>query len=60
MKPILCKLGLHKADKMRYLTVTKKRSGRKTYHRNYFICKRCGKRIAPFAQRKVKERESSA
>lgn len=51
-KPFLCKLGFHAADKYSALVVTKKRSGRKAYHRNYFICKRCGKRIDLFARRK--------
>ena len=59
MKPLLCKLGFHKLDQSRYLETIRKRPGRKAYHRNYFICKRCGKRIAPFAQRKVKEREDN-
>lgn len=55
MKPLLCKLGLHQKDKYRYYVVKKKRHGRKWYHRNYFYCKRCGKLLAPFAKRKIKE-----
>ena len=51
MKPILCKIGLHCADKEHFAYVIKRRSGRKAYHRNYFFCKRCGKRITPFAWR---------
>ena len=60
MKPLLCKIGLHKIDKMRFYVVTKKRPGRKAYRRNYFYCLRCGKRVSPFAVRKIKERENNA
>lgn len=45
-KPILCKLGFHRADKYRYETVTRKHQNGKKYRRNYVVCKRCGKRIA--------------
>jgi hypothetical protein len=55
MKPLLCKLGFHKLDQSRYLVSTRKRPGRKAYHRNYFICKRCGKKIDSFAIRINKE-----
>ena len=54
MKPFLCKLGLHKIDYSQYLYVTIKLPGRKPYHKNFFYCKRCGKRKASFAIRKEK------
>jgi hypothetical protein len=60
LKPLLCKIGLHKVDKIRFYVVTKKRPGRKAYRRNYFYCLRCGKRVSPFAVRKIKEREENA
>jgi len=53
-KPILCKLGFHVADKYRELIVKRRHLGGKQYHRNYFFCKHCGKRITPFAIRKDK------
>ena len=37
MKPILCKLGVHDADKTRFAYVERKRPGRKVYHRYYFF-----------------------
>lgn len=45
-KPILCKLGLHKLDRNRYVVVKRcHRGSKKTYHRNYAVCERCGKLI---------------
>ena len=42
---VLCKLGIHKPDKTRYLCVHKQR-GKHKWHRNYAVCSRCGKRVA--------------
>lgn len=44
MKNILCKMGFHKPDKFKFVTV-KKQVRRHKWHRNYAICKRCGKLI---------------
>lgn len=55
MKTFLCRIGLHQKERYRYYVVKIKRPGRKTYHRNYFYCRRCGKLITPFAKRKIKE-----
>ena len=48
-KPILCKLGFHQADKYRYEQVTRRHQNGKKYHRNYVVCKRCGKRLRTFS-----------
>lgn len=53
MKNILCKLGFHKVNEFKFLRVEKRR-GKHKYHRNYFFCERCGKRITPFAWAKKK------
>ena len=50
-KPLLCKLGIHKRDELYYERVVRSHSGRKTYHRNYYICERCGKRLGMFARK---------
>ena len=52
MKNILCRIGLHKPDKFRYLVSTSVHKNGKKYHRNYVICERCGKRIATIARKK--------
>lgn len=44
---ILCKLGLHKISKTKYITVHKQR-GKHKYRRNYMVCDRCGKLVTPF------------
>lgn len=41
---IFCKIGLHKADKDHYLRVEKQKGSHK-WHRNYEVCKRCGKKL---------------
>ena len=51
-KPILCKLGFHREDKDIYREVTRYHQNGKAYHRNYIICKRCGKRLYPFSKKK--------
>lgn len=51
-KPILCKLGFHRADKDRYEKVTRRHQNGKAYHRNYVVCKRCGKRLYPISKGK--------
>ena len=48
-KPILCKLGFHQADKYKYEQVTRRHQNGKKYHKNYVICKRCGKRLRSFS-----------
>lgn len=53
MKNILCKLGFHKVNEFKFVRVKKQR-GKHKYHRNYFFCDRCGKRITPFAWAKKK------
>lgn len=53
MKNILCKLGFHKANKFMYVRVNKKR-GKHKYHRNYFVCDRCGKLLSPIKRVKTK------
>ena len=52
MKNILCKLGFHKPYEYGYLKVTRRHKSGKKYHRNYVICKRCGKMLHTFAKRK--------
>lgn len=48
-KPLLCKLGLHQPDKETYIKVTRYRwTSKKKYHRNYVICRRCGKCLYTF------------
>ncbi len=43
-KPILCRLGLHKLDRARYVVVRRRHwPSKKEYHRNYSVCERCGK-----------------
>lgn len=57
MKPFLCKLGFHKPANTTYLRVRKCRhnyNGSHKWHRNYVICRRCGKRLATFAIQKVR------
>ena len=59
MKSLLCKLGFHKPDNDKYERVVRYhrtyKKGKK-YHRNYVICKRCGKRlgILTFEKRRPK------
>lgn len=48
---LLCKLGFHKADKTTYLQVKKQRGNHK-WHRNYAVCKRCGKRLHLISNKK--------
>lgn len=46
MKSLLCRFGLHKADKNGYVRVEKSRQGKRgthKWHTNYAVCKRCGK-----------------
>lgn len=62
MKNILCKLGFHEPDKLRYITVHKERKlgkHRHKYHRNYEVCKRCGKRLATFSKKKRANSENT-
>ena len=47
MLRILCKLGFHKPDTIRYIRVDKQKGNHK-WHRNYQVCKRCGKKLKPF------------
>ena len=55
MKNILCMLGFHKPDETTYIEETryhnsgKKHHGKK-YHKNYLVCKRCGKKLRSFAK----------
>ena len=55
---ILCKMGIHKPSKTKYITVTKyrRRSNRhgNKYHRNYQMCERCGKTLDTFAFKEKK------
>ena len=44
---ILCRLGFHKADKEIYM-VENRRNGKHKWHKNYFVCARCGKRLKSF------------
>ena len=53
MKSIMCKLGFHKLDRYRYERV-RFRNGKHKWHRNYHICKRCGKRLQMFGFVKVR------
>lgn len=54
MKNILCRLGIHAADEHGYVRVTRRhKHGGKKYHRNYVICKRCGKWLYPFSFHKA-------
>lgn len=53
MLKILCKLGFHKWDTLRYIQVKRQR-GKHRWHRNYMVCTRCGKRMA-FSIRKLEE-----
>ena len=48
---ILCKLGFHKPDMGVYLRV-KRKNGKHKWHRNYVICRRCGKAVYTFAVNK--------
>lgn len=43
-KPILCKLGLHKADKCNPITRVVIRGTHK-YRTTHIVCKRCGKKL---------------
>lgn len=52
MKNILCKLGFHSPDKYEYIVVTRRHKNGKKYHKNFIICKKCGKRLRSFAKRK--------
>ena len=53
MKGILCKLGFHSPDKYGYMKVTRRHKNGKKYHRNYVVCKRCGKMLSTFAKFKT-------
>ncbi|MBQ8331111.1 MAG: hypothetical protein IJX94_01260 [Clostridia bacterium] len=53
MKNILCKLGFHRQEKDFYLRVTRHHKNGMAYHRNYVVCKRCGKRLATLAKQKT-------
>lgn len=56
---ILCKLGFHKPSKTEYVRVRiiKKRPCKKvhTYHKNYQVCERCGKRLHTFSFKEVRK-----
>ena len=63
MKNLLCKLGLHKPSKDTYITeIRYHRAWRKRrhgilYHRNFQVCKRCGKRLGAIFLNKAKVRK---
>ena len=44
-KPLLCRFGLHKPNKEKYVTITRRHHGTHggKYRTNYAICERCGK-----------------
>lgn len=44
-KPLLCRLGLHKPSKEKYVTITRRHQSTHggKYRTNYAICERCGK-----------------
>ena len=48
---ILCRLGIHQADKYRYITV-RKQKGRHKWHKNYMVCRICGKLLSPLSVNK--------
>ena len=48
MVNLLCKLGVHAPDKYKYLQAHKIK-GRHKWHRNYVVCRRCGKRVITFS-----------
>lgn len=56
---ILCKLGIHKPDKERFI-VTHKKNGKHRWHTNYVVCTRCGRRIASFARHREGGQENAA
>lgn len=51
MKNVLCKIGIHKPVKYRYLLV-RKRIGKHKWHTNYIFCSRRGKRLRRFSVEK--------
>ena len=51
VRPLLCKLGLHKEAGNVYLRVWKQ-NGKRRWHVNYVICARCGKRLRKFGIQK--------
>lgn len=53
MKNIFCMIGLHRLDQNRYLIATRYHKNGKKYHKNYFICERCGKKLGSFAKVKT-------
>lgn len=44
-----CRLGFHQADERFYL-VERRQRGKHKWHKNYTICKHCGKRLHSFAK----------
>lgn len=54
MKNILCMIGFHQPDRYRYLVVRRHR-GRHKWHRNYVVCRRCGKLIRTFSVQHKRE-----
>lgn len=45
---ILCKLGIHKENRYRYMVEHRRHKNGKKYHRNFCFCERCGKKIRAF------------
>lgn len=54
---ILCKLGFHKRDPERYVEVRRKK-GKHKWHRNYFVCTRCGKLYMGFSKHKERRTDN--
>ena len=56
MKPLLCRLGLHRPSRTEYIEVTRRRSNRHggKYHTNYICCRRCGKLCYRMRRRREK------
>ncbi len=56
MKNLICMLGIHSPDKYSYVEITRTHTNGKKYHKNYLVCKRCGKMLFTFSKKLMKNK----